>query len=76
MCTSDIAENSASPGASMSSGTHDHIWYVSPHGLMTALDGPVVPEVNSSVETSVTSGPSKSVSGSVAASSVAQRDGR
>jgi hypothetical protein len=40
------AQYSPSPASKASSGTHDHIWKIRAQGDSTALDGPVVPEVN------------------------------
>src|SRR5262245_10982568 len=64
---SGIAMNSPSPGSSPSSGTHDHIWKTPAHGTTTAFDGPVVPDVSSSVLIVWYSGPGSPTAGSTSA---------
>src|SRR6185369_6268626 len=64
---SGIAMNRPSPGSSPSSGTHDHIWNTPAHGTTTAFDGPVVPEVRSSVLIVWYSGPVSPTAGSTSA---------
>ena len=51
----------------MSSGTHDQNWYITAHGVTTAFDGPVVPDVNINECTSRYSGPSGASACGVAA---------
>src|SRR6476659_4476544 len=55
-----IVQYTPSPAASASSGTHDQNWYITAHGVMTAFDGPVVPDVNISECTSRYCGPTRS----------------
>ena len=57
-----MVQYTPSPAASASSGTHDQNWYITAHGVMTALDGPVVPDVNMSEWMSRYSGPGHAVS--------------
>src|SRR4029079_1602236 len=55
--TIGVGKTSPSPATSASSGTHDQNWYITAHGVTTAFDGPVVPDVNMSEWMSRYSGP-------------------
>ena len=57
-----MVQYTPSPAATASSGTHDQNWYITAHGVITALDGPVVPDVNMSEWMSRYSGPGHAVS--------------
>src|SRR6476659_6361451 len=67
-----IVQYTPSPAASASSGTHDQNWYITAQGVITAFDGPVVPDVNMSEWMSRYSGPGHTES--VGASRVAARN--
>src|SRR4051812_9404486 len=61
-----MVQYTPSPAPSASSGTHDQNWYITAHGVITAFEGPVVPDVNISEWMSRYSGPGHAESGDTA----------